>query len=123
MHCGQTLGQMKMKLGMQAGLGPGHIALDGDPDPTPPKGYSPPFLAHICCGQMSAWIKTPLGMELGLGPRKKSAHIYCGQTAAWIKMALGMEVSLSPGDFVVNGDPAPPQKGGSRPIFGSLHFA
>jgi len=25
-------------------------------------------------------------------------------------MALGMEVALSPGDFVLNGDPAPPQK-------------
>jgi len=26
-----------------------------------------------------------------------------------IKMPLGMEVGLSPGDFVLNGDPAPPQ--------------
>jgi len=24
-----------MKLGIQAGLGPGHIVLDGDPDPPP----------------------------------------------------------------------------------------
>jgi len=31
--------------------------------------------------------------------------------AGWIKMPLGMEVGLSPGDFVVDGDPAPPQKG------------
>jgi len=30
--------------------------------------------------------------------------------AAWIKMPLGMEVGLGPGDFVLNGDPAPPQK-------------
>jgi len=28
---GQTVGWIKMKLGMQAGLGPGHIVLDGDP--------------------------------------------------------------------------------------------
>ena len=27
--------------------------------------------------------------------------------AAWIKMLLGMELSLSPGDFVLDGDPAP----------------
>ena len=40
-HCGQTVGRMKMKLGMQAGLGPGHIVLDGDPAPPPPKGHSP----------------------------------------------------------------------------------
>ena len=33
--------------------------------------------------------------------------------AAWIKVSLGMELSLGPGDFVLNGDPAPPpQKGG-----------
>jgi len=33
--------------------------------------------------------------------------VYCGQTAGWIKMVLGMEVGLSPGDFVLDGDPAP----------------
>ena len=27
-HCGQTVGRIKMKLGI---LGPGHIVLDGDP--------------------------------------------------------------------------------------------
>ena len=29
--------------------------------------------------------------------------------ATWIKMPLGMELGLSPGDFVLDGDPAPPQ--------------
>jgi len=67
-----------MKLGMQVGLGPGHIALDGDQLPSP-KGAHPQFSAHICCGQMAAWIKTPLGMEVDLGP----------------------------GDYVLDGDPAP----------------
>ena len=33
MHCGQTVGRIKMKLGMQVGLGPGHIVLCGDPVP------------------------------------------------------------------------------------------
>jgi len=33
----------------------------------------------------------------------------------WIKMALGMELGLSPGDFVLDGDPAPPKKGGGAP--------
>jgi len=32
-HCGQTVGQIKMKLGMQVGLGPGHIVLGGYPVP------------------------------------------------------------------------------------------
>ena len=40
-HCGQTAGRIMMKLGMQLGLGPGHIVLDGDPAPPPPKGQSP----------------------------------------------------------------------------------
>jgi len=34
----------------------------------------------------------------------------------WIKMPLGMEVGLSPGNFVVDGDPAPlPKKGWCPP--------
>ena len=30
-YCGQMVGQIKMKLGMEVGLGPGHVVLDGDP--------------------------------------------------------------------------------------------
>ena len=38
--------------------------------------------------------------------------------AAWIKMSLGMEQGLGPGDFVLDGDAAPPpQKGGRAPKF------
>jgi len=49
------------------------------------------------------------------------AHVYCGQTAAWIKMALGTEVGLGPGHIVLDGDLAPlPKKGveSLSPIFG-----
>ena len=56
-HCGQMVGRIKTKLGMQVGLSPGHIALDGPPQ----------FSAHICCGQMAAWIKMSLSVELALG--------------------------------------------------------
>jgi len=82
-----------MKLGMQIGLGPGHIVLDGDPAPPSQKGDG---AAHF------------------------SAHIYCGQMAAWIKMPLGMEVGLGPRDFVLDGDPAPPlsKNGAEPPVFG-----
>ena len=123
-----------MKLGVQVGLIPGHIVLDGDLAHLPAKGGRAPrlgaepprFSAHICCGEMAGWIKMPLGMEVRLGqgdfvldgdpaplhkkgaePPKFSAHIYCGQTAGWIKMVLGMEVGISPGDFVLVGDLAP----------------
>ena len=42
-YCGQTVGRIKMKLGMQVGLGPGHIVLGEDPAPPPrPKGEQPP---------------------------------------------------------------------------------
>ena len=38
--------------------------------------------------------------------------------AAWIKMPLGMELGLSPGDFVLDGDPAPPpQKKNSAHVY------
>jgi len=42
MHCGQTVGQIKTKLGMQVGLSPDHIVLNGDPAPSPTKGHSRP---------------------------------------------------------------------------------
>jgi len=80
-----------MALGMQVGLGPVHIVLDGNTAPLPKKGQSPQF----------------------------SAHLYCGQTAGCIKMPLGMEVGLSPGDFVLDGDPTATLKGAEpHPIFG-----
>ena len=51
-------------------------------------------------------------------PLPKVAHICCGRMAAGIEMPLGMEVGLGPGDFVLDGDPAPrPQKGGGAPKF------
>ena len=50
-HCGQTVGRIKMKLGMQVGLGPGNIVLDGEPAP-PPQRDSPypifgPYLLRL----------------------------------------------------------------------------
>jgi len=55
----------------------------------------------------------------GGAPSQFSAHFYCAQTAGRIKMPLGMEVGLSPGEFVLDGDPAPlPKKGAEPSIFG-----
>jgi len=132
------VGWIKMKLGMQVGLGPGHIVLHGDPAPRPPKAdgelgphdppISGPYLLWIngCIDQDATWYggrprRRRLCVRWGPcspSPKKGrsawfSAHVCCGQTAAWIKMALGIEVGLSPGDFVLDGDPAArPQKGG-----------
>jgi len=84
-YCGQTVGWIKMKLGIEVGLGSGHIVLDGDPAPPRKKGHSPPQF---------------------------SAHVRCGQTALWIEMPFSTEVGLGPGHIVLDGDPAPlPKKG------------
>jgi len=72
-----------MAFGVEVGLGPGHIVLDGDPATLPKKGTASQF----------------------------SAQVYCGQTAAWIKMPLGTEVDLCPGDVVLDGDQALPKRG------------
>jgi len=42
-YCGQTVGRIKMKLGMQVGIGPGHVVLDGDPAPFSKGAQSPNF--------------------------------------------------------------------------------
>jgi len=58
-----------MPLGMEVGLGSGHIALHENPAPPPLKeGTAPQFSAHVCCGQTAGWIKMPLGTMVGLGP-------------------------------------------------------
>ena len=46
-YCGQTVEWIKMKLGAQVGLGPGHIVLDGKPALPSPKGHSPPNFRPI----------------------------------------------------------------------------
>jgi len=59
-----------MVLGMEVGLGPGHIVLDWDPTPSTKRGQSPPpifgplLLWPNCCTDQGA-----LGMEVGLGLR------------------------------------------------------
>jgi len=52
-----------MALGMEVGLGPGHIVLDGEPAPLLPEGgRAPQFSAHFYCRQTAGCIKMPLGM-------------------------------------------------------------
>jgi len=68
MYCGQTVKWIKMKLGMEVGLGHGHIVSMAQL-PLPQRGTAlPQFSAHVCCGQTAGWIKMPLGKEVGLGP-------------------------------------------------------
>jgi len=84
-----------MPLSTDLCLSPGHIVLDGDPDPLKGEGHSPQFSAHVCCGQTVGWIKMPLGTEVGLGQ----------------------------GHIVLYGDPAPPTERGTAapPLFGFVY--
>ena len=38
-------------------------------------------------------------------------HVYCGQTAGWMKTPLDTEVDLGPGHIVLDGVPAPRERG------------
>ena len=42
-YCGQTVEWIKTKLGVEVGLGPGHMVLDRDSALPPLKGHSPQF--------------------------------------------------------------------------------
>ena len=134
-YCGQMVGWIKMKLGMQVGLGLGHIVLDWEPAelPSPKRGRSPQFSAHICYDQMAGCIKMPLGREIGLSPsdimldrdpappRPKgaepqfSSHVYCGQKARW--HLVRRYASAQRSDVVLDGKPAPLSKRCTTPSF------
>ena len=83
MYCGQTAAWIKMPLGVEVGLGPGHIVLDGA---SSPQRSTPQFSAHVCCGQTAGWIKD--------------------QDVTWQAGSC-----LGPGDIVLDGDPAPLKRG------------
>jgi len=126
-YCGQMAGQINMPLGVEVGLGPDDIALDG----TQP----PPLSAHVYCGQMAGWIKMSVGMEIGLdpgdfvlggdpAPPPKKGHStptfwpclllsngWMGQDATWY------EGSPRPRPHCVRWGPSSPQKGVQPPVF------
>ena len=90
-YCGQTAACIKMPLGKEVGLVPGHIVLDGDPVGTQSSIAAPPHFR-------------PMPRTNGRPSQQLLSSCYCDQTAGCIKMSLGMEVGLSPGDFVLDGD-------------------
>ena len=67
--CGQTAEWIKMPLGVEVSLSPGHIALDGNPASLPKKREhsSHQFTVHVLWGQTAEWINMPLGVEVSLG--------------------------------------------------------
>jgi len=71
-YCGQTAEWIKMPLGTEIDLGPGHSEMDGDPAPLHTKrGQSPQFLVYVYCGQTAEWIKIPVAIWYGGRPRPR----------------------------------------------------
>jgi len=95
-YCGQTAGSIRIPLGTQVGLVPGHIVLDGD-QAHPRKGAQQPPLLLWSNGWISGYhlvrrfastqatlcqMGTQLHHGKGHNSRRLLAHVYCGQTVA-----------------------------------------
>ena len=78
-YCGQTVGQIKMKLGTQVGLGHGHIVLDGDPAPPPQKGAEPPNLRPISA--VAKWLNGSRCHFIKGGPQAKRHCVRWGPSS------------------------------------------
>jgi len=123
-----------MPLSTEVGLGPNDIVLDGDPAPSPKNGVRPP---PQCLLWPNGWMDQD-GTWHGGGPWSRlhcatwgpsstsqkggRAPSIFGPFLLWpnagcMKMTLCIEVGLSPGDFVLDGDPAPSPKWGGAPNF------
>ena len=132
-YCSQTVGWIKMKLGTEIGLCPGHIVLDGDTAPLP-KGAQPPCLLWPTAG----WIKMPLGTKVSLSrcdielgtpfslPKMGQCPPIFGPCLlwpdAWIDQdATWYEGRPRPRPHCARWGPSspPPKRGHSPPIFGS----
>jgi len=119
--------------GREVDIGPGDIVLGEDP---PPKGAQPPAIFGPCFLWPNVWIDQD-GTWYAGRPRSRrycvrsgcssaekgaqhpyfSTHDRCGQIAGWVKIPLGTEVDLGPGHIMLDGHPAPPQKGHNNHSF------
>jgi len=115
-YCDQTVGWIKMKLGTQIGLGPGHILLDGDAAPSQRRGQSPPpspifspclLWSNGWMDQDATWYEDwpwlrPHCVTWGSSSPKRgtapppqfSAHVYCGQTVAHLSYCWALVNTL-----------------------------
>jgi len=140
-YCGQTVGWIRMPLGMELGLVPGHIVLH-EGQPSPRKKDTPIFSPCLLwpngwMDQDATWYEGRprprpqcVRFRWGSALTKRStaappfwAHVYCGQAAGCIRIPLGTEVGLGPGHTVLDGDPVPHGMGHSSPppaLFGPL---
>jgi len=71
-YCGQMAGCIKMALGTEVGIAPGHIVLDGDPAPLHKRGRAPNFrptsiVANGCMDQDATWCRGRLRLTRHCG--------------------------------------------------------
>jgi len=76
-HCGETVGGIKMKPGMQVGLGPGHIVLGGDP-------ANLECRSEMCCTRLAA----------NTGRKKVAKNRHMG-TIAQLCRAISLPISAT----------------------------
>ena len=114
-------GCIKMPLGMEVGLSPGDFVLDGDPASSPKGERSPPIFGRCILGgrprPRRRCVRWGRSSPLKGAHLQFSVRVYCGQTTGWLKSPLFTEVDLGPGHILLDGDPAPPRKGHSSPLF------
>ena len=133
--CGLMAGWTKMPLGVEVGLGPGVLVLDGDPAPTPQNEAEPPIFGPLLLwpngwmDQDATWYRgmprrhcvrwgpsspPSIPSKKGRAPNFQPMSFVC-QTAVCIRIPRGTEVGL--GDNVLNGDSAPLPVKGPSPQF------
>ena len=102
-HCGQTVGRIKMKLGMQVGIVPSHIVLDGDPAPLLQRAQPPIFGPYLlrpngCMNQDVTWYGArprPRRLCVRWGPRSPSPKTP-SQVLMWLFELLDSQKKNSP---------------------------
>jgi len=71
MHCGQTFGWIKLSLGTDIGLGPGHTVLDGNPAPHTERSTAAPVTFR------------PMSIVSKLSPISATAELFYLSPAEW----------------------------------------
>jgi len=132
-YCGQTVPWIKMELGVEVGLGPGNIVLDGDP--VPQKGHKPPIFGP-CLLWPKGWMDQdatwyggrprPWRHCVGWGsnfPKKGTAPKIFGPCLLWPNGWIDQDATwcgdrTRPRPHCVKWRPSPsPGKGHSSPLF------
>ena len=87
-YCAQTAGWIKMPLGMEVGLGSGHIVLWGPSSRSPKMGHAPRNLWPMFVDWLNSWIDQDILIHPAVYPR-------------------GRMVDLGPGNIVLDADSIP----------------